>query len=164
MHRRAPVFPLLLIALTFALLACGKKQPEAGSFADVTLPLYGGGEYTLSGRDTAVTLVVFWATWCQPCLLEIPHLNEFQEKYADRGFKVVSINLDDPEANKILELDARYAFRYPVLLDDGTAEQAFGGLNALPTSFLVGRDGLVKLKFEGLYPARVVEEQIKKLL
>lgn len=154
-----------LLALPFLLLnACGKKEPEAGAFDDVTLPLYGGGRYTLSGRDTTVTLVVFWATWCQPCLLEIPHLNEFQEKYGPQGFKVVSINLDDPEANKILELDMKYAFRYPVLLDDGTAETKFGGLNALPTSFLVGRDGLVKLKFEGLYPAKVVEEQIRKLL
>jgi thiol-disulfide isomerase/thioredoxin len=157
-----PAFAPFLLAL--ALFGCGKKESRPGEFADVTLPLYKGTEYTLSGKDSAVTLLVFWATWCKPCLIEIPHLNEFHEKFKDEGFRVVSVNLDDPEGDKIGPIARQFDIRYPILIDDGTTEEKFGGLRALPTSLLIGRDGLVKLKFEGMYPAHIVEEQIRELL
>jgi len=116
---------------------------------------------TISPKDNMVTLVVFWATWCIPCIEEIPQLKYFQKTYASQGFRVISINIDDPEGQTAPLMAQQFELNYPVLVDDGTAEEAFGGLRALPTSFLVGRDGQLKKRLEGLYPQEKLEGMIK---
>jgi thiol-disulfide isomerase/thioredoxin len=154
-------FPTALAAtLALALFtACGTKI--SGDSPTVTLPTYDGETVTISPKDNKVTLVVFWATWCIPCIEEIPQLKYFQKTYADRGFRVISINIDDPEGHTAPTMAQQFELNYPVLVDDGTAEEAFGGLRALPTSFLVGRDGRLKHRLEGLYPQEKLESMIK---
>lgn len=149
----------------FALLlsACGKTAP--GEVKPFTLRTYSGESVAFDPKDGQVKLVVFWATWCVPCIEEIPHLKDFHRRFADRGFRVVSINIDDPEGRKAPTLIRQFEFNYPVLVEeDEKAEKAFGGLRALPTSFLVGRDGTVKRKIEGLYPPEAVEAMILEVL
>lgn len=150
--------PALALALAFAgllITACGPARTTGSP--TVTLPTYDGEVMTLSPRDSLVSLVVFWATWCIPCIEEIPQLRHFQTTYADRGFRVVSINIDDPEGHTAPLMAQQFEINYPVLVDDGSGEKAFGGVRALPTSFLVGRDGTVKRRLEGLYPQEKLE-------
>ena len=154
--RFVPSFVLLALGLAFT--GCGSRG--AGDSPTVTLPTYDGEVVTLAPQDSMVTLVVFWATWCIPCIEEIPQLKHFQKTYADRGFRVISINIDDPEGHTAPLMAQQFELNYPVLVDDGTAEEAFGGLRALPTSFLVGRDGTVKKRLEGLYPQEKLEGMI----
>jgi len=152
----------LLFAFTaslFLLASCSSKV--SGDSPTVTLPTYEGEAVTISPKDNKVTLVVFWATWCVPCIEEIPQLKYFQKTYADRGFRVISINIDDPEGHTAPLMAQQFELNYPVLVDDGTAEEAFGGLRALPTSFLVGRDGRLIKRLEGLYPQAKLEGMIK---
>jgi thiol-disulfide isomerase/thioredoxin len=161
-----PLFSLLILLCAW-LVGCKtepKKGPEPGEIPPVSLTTLEGKTYTFGPKDKKVTLVVFWATWCQPCLLEIPSLVEWHEKYRGRGFRVVSINIDDLEGQKMAAIYQKYNINYPLLMDDGSAEQKFGGLQALPTSFLLGRDGKVRKTFVGLYPARVIEAEILKEL
>jgi thiol-disulfide isomerase/thioredoxin len=173
---RLPYFsatrPLLGLSILFILI-CGllagcKKDPkkglEPGQIPPVSLTTLEGKTFTFGPEDGKVTLVVFWATWCQPCLMEIPSLVEWHEKYRDRGFRVVSINIDDNEGQKMAAIYQKYNINYPLLMDEGTSEQKFGGLQALPTSFLLGKDGKVVKTFVGLYPAKVVEAAILKEL
>jgi thiol-disulfide isomerase/thioredoxin len=162
----SPFFPLLLLTALLALTGCKKqeKKLEVGQIPPVSLTTLEGKTYTFSSEDDQVTLVVFWATWCRPCLMEIPDLMALHERYGDRGFRVVSINIDDPEGQKMAAIYQEYNINYPMLMDDGTSEQKFGGLRALPTSFLLGRDGKVRKIMEGLYPAQVVEKAIVREL
>lgn len=155
--------PLLLLALSATLLAgCGKKG--SGDGPSIALPTYDGEVITINPQDSMVSLVVFWATWCIPCIEEIPQLKYFQKTYADQGFRVISINIDDPEGHTAPLMAQQFEFNYPVLVDDGTAEEAFGGVRALPTSFLIGRDGTLKHRLEGLYPQEKLEGMIQEEL
>ena len=148
---------MLLFAAAFGLAGCGNKGGIDGTVQSITLPRAGGDTYTFGPDDGKVTLVVFWATWCKPCLVEIPILNDLHETYGEQGFRVVSILLDDPDGTKAPVFMERYGVVYPVLIDDGKTEALFGGLRALPTNFLVGRDGKVKKRLEGLHPPATLE-------
>lgn len=150
-------FTLTLAFVGLLLAACG---PSRNGAPTVTLPTYDGEVVTLSPQDSLVSLVVFWATWCIPCIEEIPQLKHFQTTYADRGFRVISINIDDPEGHTAPVMAQQFEINYPVLVDDGSGEKAFGGIRALPTSFLVGRDGTIKRRLEGLYPQEKLESII----
>jgi thiol-disulfide isomerase/thioredoxin len=145
-----------------ALLFTGcKKSATPESIPAISLKTYSGETVTFGPEDGKVTLVVFWATWCVPCIEEIPHLKNFHANLADRGFRVISINIDDPEGRTAPTMMRQFEINYPVLVEeDESAEKAFGGLRALPTSFLVGRDGKISRRIEGLYPAEVVEKWI----
>jgi thiol-disulfide isomerase/thioredoxin len=163
---------LSAIALLLALLlvACDSKKKEGnaalqpGQIPEVSLTTLEGKTYSFGPEDKKVSLVVFWATWCQPCLMEIPSLVEFHTKYASRGFRVVSINIDDAEGQKMAAIYQKFDINYPMLMDDGTSDAKFGGIEALPTSFLIGRDGKVVKAFVGLYPAERVAQEILKAL
>jgi thiol-disulfide isomerase/thioredoxin len=157
---------LLLGAVLLALTGCEKKGrgAEPGAIPPIALTTLEGKTYTFGPEDKQVTLVVFWATWCRPCLMEIPDLMALHERYGDRGFRVVSINIDDPEGQKMAAVYQEYNINYPMLMDDGTSEEKFGGLRALPTAFLIGRDGKVKRIIEGLHPADAVEAEVLKEL
>ena len=84
-HRLAASLLLVLVAL---LAACGKDRGP-GKVPQLTLKDYDGVPYSFGPDDGKVTLVVFWATWCVPCIEEIPHLKDFEENYAAQGFRVV---------------------------------------------------------------------------
>ncbi len=168
MHNRSPRFAYLLLLatalLTAALLTGCEKKNAADKIPDISLLTYEGKPYSFGPKDTSVTLVVFWATWCQPCLAEIPTLVHLQEVYGNRGFRVVGINIDDAEGSQAISITMHFGVNYPVLIGDQETETAFGGLRALPTSFLVGRDGRIKQKLEGLYPAEKVEQLVQEQL
>jgi len=134
----------------------------------------------LEGRDVSlaqykgkVVLVNFWATWCQPCRIEIPWMIEFQQKYGPRGFTVLGIAMDD-EGKKVVEpfvgkerfdVDGRQmAMNYPVLLGNDDIADRFGGLIGLPTSVLISRDGKKAKTVLGLVNHDDVAKAIEGLL
>lgn len=144
---------------------CGRESKGiSGQIPSLTLKTYQGENFTLEGQGKDATLLVFWATWCGPCMMEVPSLVELQEKYHGKNFRIVSINLDDPEGEKVKGIVAAYKINYTVLLGSDETSRQFGGVNALPTSFLVGRDGKIKEKVQGLLPEDELEDKIKKLL
>ncbi len=157
--RAAPV-----LALTLALLAGCREARQLGDVPTVSLKTYAGETYTVTARDGQVTLLVFWATWCQPCLMEIPTLVELQEKYRGRNFRVVSINVDDPVGTQAKPILEHFRVNYPALIGTEETTRDFGGVNALPTSFIIGRDGKLKEKIQGLENPYVLEEKIVKEL
>jgi thiol-disulfide isomerase/thioredoxin len=158
---RASLAPALLLFALLTTILTGCSTKLSGDSPTVSLPTYDGEVITISPKDSMVSLVVFWATWCVPCIEEIPQLKHFQKTYADQGFRVISINIDDPEGYTAPLMAQQFELNYPVLVDDGSAEKAFGGIRALPTSFLVGRDGTLKRKLEGLYPQEKLEAMIQ---
>jgi thiol-disulfide isomerase/thioredoxin len=148
----------VLIAFLFC-LGCRDKAPRDGE-PILSLSTYSGDMYTVSRKDDKVTLIVFWATWCQPCLMEIPTLIELQGKYGSRGFRVVAVNIDDPEGNKARAILEKFGVNYPVVMGNERTIDRFGGLSGIPTSILIGRDGMIKDKIEGLAPPEILEGKI----
>ena len=148
-----------LLAGILLLTGCHEEK-RVGEVPLVSLKTYSGETYTVSPKDTLVTLIVFWATWCGPCKMEMPGLVALQTHYANRGFRVVGINIDDAEGNKARRIMEHFGINYPMLIGDEELTKKFGGLTGIPTAFIVGRDGILKDKIEGAAPEDLLESKI----
>ncbi|HXW55725.1 MAG TPA: TlpA disulfide reductase family protein [Candidatus Cybelea sp.] len=110
-----------------------------------------------------VVLLNFWATWCPPCREEIPELTELADRYKDH-LEIVGVAMDDSSPAEVREFVRRFGIRYPVIMASREIVSEYGGVPALPTSFVIGPDGRVVQKHVGLYPLEVYETEIRALL
>ena len=110
-----------------------------------------------------VVLVNFWATWCPPCREEIPELIELKKQYGDR-LQIVGISEDEDPPAKVLKFAQQKGMNYPIVMATPELIDAYGGVPALPTSFLIDTQGRVVQKHTGLYPIESYHREIRSLL
>ncbi len=124
-----------------------------------------GNDVTLSQFRGKVILLDFWATWCGPCKIEIPHLVEFQNKYGSDGLQVVGIPIDDT-IDKLQPYARDMGMNYPVLqgLGHQDVQDAYGPMYAIPVTVLISRDGRVCATHMGLAGKETLEQEIRSLL
>ena len=141
-----------------------ESAPDMNKAPDFSLPNLQGDTVEFSDFENKVVLVDFWATWCGPCRLEVPHLVDLYEEYRDRDFVVLGIALDRPGAEVVEPFVRENNVTYPVVIGNPEVAIAFGGLTAIPTAFLVDRSGRIVKKYVGYTEKAAFEEEIKKLL
>ncbi|MDQ2712305.1 MAG: TlpA family protein disulfide reductase [Acidobacteriota bacterium] len=100
-----------------------------------------GSKVRLADYRGKVVLLNFWATWCGPCELEIPWFQEFEQQYKSKGFEVVGVSMDEDGWPVIKPYIAEHKVNYRILLGDDSVSQLYGGVEALPTTFIIDRDG-----------------------
>lgn len=124
-----------------------------------------GKKVSLSDFKGKAVLVNFWATWCGPCKVEMPWFEQFQKQYANQGFVILGL-VDDVDAGKdaIAKTAQKAGATYPILLTDGKVQKAYGGVDVLPMSFYVDRNGVVVEETAGLGPKDEIEAHIKKAI
>lgn len=124
-----------------------------------------GRDVSLASFKGKVVLIDFWATWCGPCKVEIPHFIEFQNKYGSKGLQIVGISVDDP-VDKLAPYVKEMGMNYPVLQGLGRDEvqDAYGPILGIPVSVLISRDGKVCATHTGLTGKDVFEQEIAALL
>ena len=110
-----------------------------------------------------VVLVNFWATWCPPCREEIPELLELQKEFKDQ-LQIVGISEDDDPPEKVMKFAQKQGMTYPIVMATQEMIDAYGGVPALPTSFLIDTQGRVVQKHSGLYPIESYRQEIRSLL
>ncbi len=145
----------------------GPSGPSAGLLQlapDFTLPDVEGRSFRFADTAGQVRLVDFWATWCRPCIEEIPMFKQLHETYAPQGFTLIAIALEDGGAEVVRPFVARYGLPYVNLIGDERVAQQFGGIFGFPTAFLVDREGRVVERFIGPKPRSVLERKIRELL
>ncbi len=147
----------------------GVPKLEGKAAPGFTLVSLDGKKVSLSDYKGKPVLVNFWATWCGPCKLEMPWLEEFHKKYEDKGLVVLGVVAADQAGKSTIENVVQKAgVTYPVLLPSDATETAYGGVNLLPESFYVGRDGKVVLEAFGMNDGQggkdQIEANIQKLL
>src|SRR3984885_6482495 len=130
-----------------------------------TLTDIDGKKVSLSDYKGRPVLVNFWATWCGPCKVEMPWFEEFQKQYAAQGFQILGLT-DDVDAGKdtIAKVAHKTGVSYPILLTDGKVQTAYGGLDVLPMSFYVDKNGVVVEVTAGLGTKDEIEANIKKTI
>ena len=122
-----------------------------------------GHPFDLKAQRGKIVLVDFWASWCAPCIVAIPHLSQLQKKYGARGFQVVGISMDD-SANTTKETMQKFRFNYPVVLGDAKLGNLYGGVLGLPLQILVGADGKVLAIRSGEFPPNALDKEIAAAL
>jgi len=103
----------------------------------------------LSDFKGKVVLLDFWATWCAPCREEIPELIQLQRQYSSKGFTVLGVALDEEGAAVVKPVAHRLDINYPVVIGTLQVAAAYGGIEALPTTFLIGRNGKILKTYVG---------------
>ena len=179
-----------LLILMFIFGGCKKKktepalQTEVGAEIEPTqpsaesIPSTTGGNpapaftlQDLNGKNVSladfrgkVVVLDFWATWCPPCVKEIPHFIELYEQYKDKGLAIVGISLDREGVSVVEAFVQKYQIKYPIMMTDGKVDEAFGPITSIPTTFLIDPAGNITKKYVGYNSKAVFEADIKKLL
>jgi len=163
---------VLILALLLGLAASAHAQTPiklkvgdvAPQFALVDLRAdLQGHPFDLRAQRGKVVLVDFWASWCAPCIIAIPHLSQLQKKYGSRGFQVVGVSMDD-SANVTKETMQKIRFNYPVVLGDAKLGNLYGGVLGLPQQFLIGADGKILAIRSGDFPPTALDKEIEAAL
>jgi len=130
-----------------------------------TLKDLDGKKVSLADYKGRPVLVNFWATWCAPCKVEMPWFEELRKQYAAQGFEILGLT-DDADAGKdvIAKVAKKTGVTYPILLTDGKVQTAYGGLDYLPMSFYVDRNGTIVEVTAGLGSKDEIEANIKKTI
>jgi cytochrome c biogenesis protein CcmG/thiol:disulfide interchange protein DsbE len=139
-----------------------------------TLEDLNGMKISLADYKGKTLLINFWATWCAPCKIETPWLIELRNQYAAQGFEIIGVSMDDldrddaaklsEEKKEIAHFVQQMKMPYPVLIGGDSISKPYGGLDDLPTSFFVDRNGTVVAAQLGLTSKSEIEDKIKKSL
>jgi thiol-disulfide isomerase/thioredoxin len=111
-----------------------------------------------------VVVVDFWATWCPPCRAEIPGYVDLVKKYGKDGFAIVGVSMDEAGPDVVKDFVGKYGVNYPMVMGDEDVLKAFGGVEALPTTFLIDRNGQIRDRKVGAEPTEVYEQKIVSVL
>jgi thiol-disulfide isomerase/thioredoxin len=155
----------------------GAKTPGApkvlANAPEVTFKDLNGQDVTLASLKGKVVVVNFWATWCDPCRTEIPWMIAYQQKYADKGFTMLGVAMDEGGKSDVepfvkntnFDVDGKQlTMNYPIVLGNDDIAAKFGGMLGLPTTLVVSRDGKIVKRYIGLANEQDLDKQIKDLL
>lgn len=161
----------LLICLASALVAAKQENQQPvirfvrnpDPAPDFKLTTLEGKPLTLADVRGKVVLLNFWATWCGPCRAEVSDLVVLQDRYKDR-LQIIGLNVDDDDAAEIQKYVQEMGINYPVAMTSNEIRAQYGGIPALPTSFVLDTEGRVVQKHVGLWSPAVYETEIRALL
>ncbi len=146
--------------------AASSLKPEAARrpAPEFALKDADGKTVRLSDYKGKVVLLNFWATWCGPCKIEIPWFGELEQKYRDRGFAVLGVSMDEEGWDVVKPFTAELHVNYRVLLGNDETAQLYGGVDSLPTTFVIDQEGRIVSVHLGLVSKSNYEDEIEQLL
>jgi peroxiredoxin len=146
----------------------GKTAPN------FTLDDINGKKVSLSSYRGHALVVDFWATWCGPCKVEIPWFEKLHDQYASQGLQILGVSADDldkddpaklfTEKRDIADFVQKMHMNYPVLIDADSIANSYGGLDALPTTFFIDKNGKIVASTIGLAPRELIDADIQKAI
>jgi len=170
--------PLTLVIVAFAValmlyvgLHAARRNPgpatrlsQSKVAPDFSLQALDGTTVHLSDLRGKAVLLNFWATWCGPCKIEMPWFVDLQNQYGSQGLQIVGVAMDDASKEDIGKFAKDLGVNYPILIGKEAVGDQYGGVPALPESFLISRDGKIVDKIIGLRGKAEIEDAVKKAL
>ena len=149
------------VSLVSGVIPAGGKAASDFSWYDSQ-----GQKVSLSALKGKTVLVNFWATWCGPCKAELPDIEAVSKEYASKGLVVVGVSEDrgDGLVHDVSDFARKNGLTYQIVIDNDDIANAFGNINAIPTSFLVNKDGQIVEKWIGVRDKAFFESTVKKYL
>ncbi len=169
MYKKLVIIFLLSI---FSVTGCQKSAPEdqlqdnnlgGDKVPAFTLKNTEGKNVSLSDFKGKVIVVDFWATWCGPCRRGIPDLISLQKEFKDE-LVVIGISLDRETVKDVVPFVKKNEINYPIVYGNEEVVNQFGGIQAIPTSFVIDKNGNIVDKHVGLVDKSVYSEKIKELI
>jgi peroxiredoxin len=144
----------------FAVEASAAKTPAP----DWELKDLNGKTVKSSGFRGKVVVLNFWATWCMPCRIEMPHFVELQKQYGDKGVAVIGVSLDEQGPEVVKKFVKQLGVNYTIVMGNQKIAEAYGGIVAIPTTFVIDRQGRIVSWHMGYDDKAVFEKEIQSLL
>ena len=157
---------LTVSAISILFIAgCVLAQQQAQTKApDFTLPDLNGKAFSLSELEGKVVILNFWATWCPPCVMEIPHFIDLYKEYKGQGLEVVGVSMDRGGVKVVKSFVKKNEMTYPVVIGNQKVAEDYGGIRGIPTTFVIDHHGYIVKKFVGYRNKEVFESIIQQLL
>jgi len=159
---RIMTLPTILAVFLLIYASCAVASTKMPAF--VLPSVVDGNEISSSAFKEKTLLVTFFATWCAPCVQEVPTLVKLQEKYGKDTFSVIGLSVDRSSPRVVKRFVEKHNITYPVLMATAETMQDFGGVYGIPATFLINKKGNVVKKYPGYIPQSVLEKDLKKIL
>jgi len=154
----------VLTGSSSALMSSAVTASDRKTAPDFILADAKGAPVKLSDYQGKVVLLNFWATWCGPCKVEIPWFVEFEEKFKERGFATLGVSMDEDGWTAVEPFASQEGINYPVMIGNDHVAQLYGGIDSLPSTFLIDRMGRIASIHLGIVSKRDYEAEILKLI
>ncbi|MCX7798472.1 MAG: TlpA family protein disulfide reductase [Melioribacter sp.] len=179
--QRSWIYTGFFIALIIVLFVVNNSgtEPEQGPYPpnyvpavqrnsvtapDFALPTTDGKILKLSDYRGKIVILDFWATWCPPCRKGIPDLIDIKKKYGSKGVEIIGISVDTDTKNEVIPFIKEKGINYPVVYGNQNVYKQYGGIRAIPTTFIIDKEGKIVASYEGLVPKITYENHIKNIL
>lgn len=159
-----PIFLPLAITAFFLGMALTRAAESKIAAPDWQLSDVDGKPVTLSDFKGKVIILDFWATWCPPCRAEIPGFVAIQKKNADKGFTVIGVSLDEQGPSVVKPFMRQLGMNYPVVMGTPKVVVDYRGITAIPTTFVIDREGNIVTAYQGFTDQATFESVIGPLL
>jgi thiol-disulfide isomerase/thioredoxin len=151
---------LLILILLLVQVASAQTKPVS----DLKLKDLDGKKIQLSDYKGKVVLLNFWATWCSPCLAEIPELVKWQRKYSKAGLQIIGITQPPQTRREIQQFVRKLKINYPIIQGKAEQKSFFTASETLPWTIVIDRQGNIVAQIEGILFAEEFAEKIQPLL
>lgn len=158
------MFRSLTSLLTIVLFVAGGFATEPRKAPPLTGATANGAAIDLAALKGKVVVVNFWATWCPPCRAEIPDFISVYGEYKSKGLEIVGVSLDEGGWSDVTPYVQRSKINYPIILGDRRVARTWGGIQAIPTTFIIDKQGNIAVSHVGLMSKAQLLEKIKPLL